>query len=176
VSEPKASEPTGDAGLVDVRIVGLPLAIHRRAAEHYDELLREFALLVGAEPDSLQSVPSRLVALGEELTGRFSGFTTEPESALDAALASDAETVDLVYRMPPEVGEASAKLDALFDEAEEFCRTGADRLTLAAAPDDLAYRRWFLWEFVDQVAGRAPRAWLGADAVLRDGGRTVHPQ
>jgi hypothetical protein len=162
-----------DAEVAEIRIIGLPLALHRRVTEHYDELLREFTLLVGAESPALHTVPARLTALAEEVTDRFSGFTTEPESALAAALDSDAETIDLVYQLPPEVGDASARLDLLLDEAEEFCLAGAELLTLAAPPDVLAYRRWFLWEFMDQIAGRPPRAWPGVDAVLGDGPRAA---
>ena len=73
-----------DGSLIEVHVVGLPLDIHRRAAEHYDELLREFALVIGAEPASLQTVPSRLVTLGEELGSRFSGFATEVQDLRSA--------------------------------------------------------------------------------------------
>src|SRR5205085_6695090 len=124
-----------------------PLAIHRRAMEHYDGLLRELALLMGAGRPPAGQVPD-LVPLAEELTDRFSGFTAEPDAALEAALQTDADTVDLVYELPAEAADASTRLDELLDEAEELCRTGTALLTLAASPDVLEYRRWFLRQFI----------------------------
>ena len=147
-----------DRALVEVRLIGLPLAIHRRSSEHYDGLLRELALLMGAGRRPTGQVPD-LVPLAEELTDRYSGFTAEPDAALELALQTDAQTVDLVYHLPAEVADASARLDELLDEAEEQCRAGFGLLTLAAAPDVLAYRRWFLHEFIDQLRGGPPRPW-----------------
>lgn len=146
---------TSDGALVTVRIVGLPVGVQLRAAEHGDELMREFALMSSVGP---AGVPARLTALVEELRRRFSGFTLQPEQELADAVARGADTVDLEYVVPAAAADAAAVLDALLDEADEFCRAG-DLLTLATPPDAVAYRRWFLSEFSRQAAGEAPTAW-----------------
>ena len=147
-------------GLVVVRIVGLPVPVHLLASEHGDELMREFALIAAGAADGggNQGVPARLTALVDELRGRFSGFTLQPEAELADAAARGADTIDLEYHLPPEALQAAADLGAMLDQADEFCRNG-DLLTLATPPEALAYRRWFLGQFTRQAAGEEPVAW-----------------
>lgn len=141
--------------LVPVRILGLPLEVYRRSSEHNDELLREFAL-VGE--DNSDQVPARLLALVDELRGRFSGFTQGQTLAMQEALARGDKEIDLFYEVPPDASEGVVRLAALLDEADAFCRAG-DLLTLAALPEGVAFRTWFLEEFVRQIAGKPPRPW-----------------
>ncbi len=143
------------AGLVPVRILALPLDVYARASEHNDELLREFAFI---REENADHVPSRLLALIEELNARFGGFTEAPTLAIQAALDRGDATIDLCYDVPPDAASAAQRLGSLLDEADEFCRSG-DLLTLATVPESLAFRRWFLEEFVLQIDGRPPRPW-----------------
>ena len=145
--------PTG--GLVQVGILGLPLDVYRRVAEHNDELLREFALIRG---DGGDHVPARLLTLIDELNARFSAFTEGPTTLLHNALARGDQVIDLAYEVPADVADAVARLGALLDEADDFCRCG-DLLTLATRPEGLAFRRWFLGEFASQAAGGPARPW-----------------
>jgi hypothetical protein len=147
-------------GLVTIRLVGLPIREHALTSEHTDELMREFTYLraQSADPDA-STVPTKLLDLVDELTGRFSGFTAGSQAELDAAVAAGAESIDLEYRVPREVGAACIHLGELLDAADEFCREGEVLLTLATPPDAVAYRRWFLEEFVRQADGAAPRPW-----------------
>jgi hypothetical protein len=141
--------------LVGVLILRLPLPLYQRASEHSDELLREFALI---REDSSDHVPSRLLALIEELNARFAGFTSGPSSALHEALDRGDGEVDLRYDVPPDVADGARRLGTLLDEADDFCRSG-DLLTLATLPESVAFRRWFLDEFVRQTSGEPPRPW-----------------
>jgi len=151
-------------GLVTVRIVGLPLDVYARASEHNDELLREFALI---REENSDHVPSRLLALIEELDARFGKFTEGPTLAIQAALDRGDADLDLSYEVPPEAAAAARRLGTLLDEADEFCRSG-ELLTLATLPESVTFRRWFLDEFVLQVNGRPPRPW--SDVVEGTGG------
>ena len=147
--------------LVEVHLVGVPIAEHRAASEHVDELRREFALLEAQQADrGAARVPTRLLALIHDLGERFSSFTESTEAELEEAMDRGDESVDLVFRVPAEAKEGVEQLDALLDEADEFCRTGG-LLTLAAPPEALAYRRWYLGEFVRQVDGLERRPWPG---------------
>ncbi len=153
------SQPDPSPDLVTIRVVGLPMAVYLRTSEHGDELMREFALVAASSRErDRAAVPVRLTALVEELRARFSGFTLGPESHLAQAAERGDATVDVDYSVPADVAQAVAELDALLDEADEFCRTG-DLLTLASPPEAVAFRRWFLGEFVRQAAGDPPTPW-----------------
>ena len=144
--------------LIEVRILGLPIDIYQQAAEHNDELMREFALVKGRGAGDDAAVPDRLLTLVDEMRARFAGFTTQPEAELAEAAASGATTIDLFYLVPPDAAQGIGDLDDLLDEADHFCQAG-DLLTLTTPPDALAFRRWFLREFVRQAAGEAPTPW-----------------
>jgi hypothetical protein len=149
-----------DDGLVTIRLVGLPIREHSLTSEHSDELMREFTYIraQSADPDA-STVPAKLLDVVDELTGRFSGFTAGSQAELDAAVAAGKESIDLEYRVPREVGAACIHLGELLDAADEYCREGEVLLTLATPPDAVAYRKWFLEEFVRQADGAAPRPW-----------------
>ena len=151
--------------LVEVELLGLPLDIHRLATEHNDELLREFALLAAQQADpSDHDVPARLLSLGEELQAKYGSFTQGATSELDAALERGDPSIDLVFVVPGEVAGGVDELNRILDEADDFCRRGGPLLTLAAPPEVVAYRRWFLEEFIRQVEGKPPMPWPGPAA------------
>ena len=153
--------------LVTVRILGLPLDVMQHSAEHSDELLREFALI---REEGSDHVPARLLALIEELRGRFGSFSEGPRQAMQDALDRGEETIDLLYEVPATVAGAARQLGDLLDEADDFCR-GGDLLTLATQPDGVAFRRWYLEEFQRQIAGRPPRPWSAVGGeVMKDAG------
>ena len=156
--------PAPEPGLTQVCILDLPLAAEHRSSEHYAELFREFALIAERQPELRGQVPGQLLALVDELTGQFSGFTSRPRAELTAAQERGDAKVDLEYWVPAEVGAAAARLDELLDEAEEFCRSGGALLTLAGPRDVVEYRKWFLAQFVDQCAGLDPTPWPGPTA------------
>ena len=150
--------------LVEVRIVGLPMDVFRETSEHTDELLREFALIREweAEDGNSRHVPRRLLDLVERLGRDFSGFTGQQEAQLQAAVQEGVPSVDLTYRVPAAARQACIELGGMLDEADEFCRQGQELLTLASPPRDVAFRNWFLGEFVRQIDGEAPLTWEDA--------------
>ena len=143
--------------LVEVHLIGVPLEERQRAAQHFDELMREFALMAGDA--TAGTVPSRLLELRNALLARFSSFLAGAGAEMDAALARGATSIDVHYRVPASIGTAAAQLDALLDEADEYCRSGDHLLTLAAPERAVRFRRWYLGEFVRQVAGQPPEPW-----------------
>jgi hypothetical protein len=151
------------APLVTVELRRLPVELQARASEHAQELQREFVLIAeGLQHAEGQSpLPRRLLDLIDTLQRRYSGFTGEQEDALDQALRDGVPTLDLTFTVPPDVAEAATTLGALLDEADEYCREGKHLLTLATPPDLVAFRHWYLEQFVDQIAGRPPEPWDG---------------
>ncbi len=155
--------------LVTVVLRGLPVPLHARASEHGQELQREFTLLhlqlerqaeAGNPAHSAErDVPRRLVELVDALQGRYAVYTTEQEDQLEAAIEQGLESIDLTFRVPPDAAAASVDLGAMLEEADAYCREGRHLLTLATPPEALAYRQWYLQQFVDQIAGRPAQSW-----------------
>ncbi len=161
--------------LVRVRLTGIPVELHRRAGEHQEGLRRELAFVEHAQ--AADAAPVRLQALTAELAERYDGLTRTQTDRMTAAIEAGEDAIDLDYDLPADVVvEDAIDLRDLLDELDQFCRDG-DLLTLVTPPELLAYRLWFLGEFVAQVRdGRTPQPWVaptGCDDDLvptRDGG------
>jgi hypothetical protein len=143
-------------GLVEVRIIGVPLQLAREGQEHFDELSREFLHLANSDEAVRRDVPGRLLALSDDLRARFSAFTDTNESLMEEAHERGDASIDLTFHVPAEAGPAARDLATLMDEADEYCTKGTYLLTLQTPPGALRYRRWYIAQFVDQIAGRPP--------------------
>lgn len=145
-----------DLKLVDVHLIGFPIPVFLRAQEHSDALMREFSLILLSED---HDVPRRLLALIEELSDQYTQMTVETDRVRDEAVERGDDSIDLTYRVPAAVAPAARHLGELYEEADAYCRSGEHLLTMASTPDVVRFRRWFLDQFVDQAAGKAPVAW-----------------
>ena len=155
--------------LVQIHLVGLPIDIHGEAAEHAAEVMREFShLLEGAETGN---TPARLLALDQELSRRYADFTQESNDDLEAAAARGERSVDVIFTIPADAGQAARELADMWDEVDRFCAGGQYLLTLKTPPRALAYRNWLLGEFSRQTEGRPPISW--ADWQAGDPGRAA---
>jgi hypothetical protein len=148
--------------LVAVHLLALPVPLAAKSQQHFEELMREFALIAGehqqGHPD--HHVPARLMNLVEHLVAQFGATTNDAEQRLaDAIDNGDAVIDDHVLEVPAEAGPASQALGDLIDEADEYCRRGQHLLTLATPADCVAYRRWYLAQVITQLQGVAPVAW-----------------
>jgi hypothetical protein len=146
-----------------VVVTGLPVPVHARASEHQAELQREFQLILIGSQEHDVDVPKRLFELVEIINAQFESFSAEQVQLLDEAVARGDETIDLVYELPHAVKPACISLNQMLDECDDYCRRGESLLTLATPPEAIAYRRWFLGEFVAQVDGAEPLPWAEAD-------------
>jgi hypothetical protein len=153
--------------LVEIRILGLPVAVAVEAQEHFAELSREFLHLANADEEVRRDVPGRLLALSEQLRARFAGFTEANAQLLDDAAVDQLDSIDLTYRLPAEVGPAAEQLGELLDLADRYCESGEYLLTLTTPPRALAYRTWYLQQFIGQCAGERPESY--ADWESRQG-------
>jgi hypothetical protein len=152
-----------DRQLVDVELRRLPVQLQARAAEHAEELQREFVLIAGGlqHSEGPTTLPRRLLDLVEALQREFGGFTVEQEDRFDEAVRAGVPAIDLTFRVPPAAAQGAVAIGQMLDEADEYCREGRHLLTLATPPDLVAYRRWYLQQFVDQIAGKSPTPWEG---------------
>jgi len=152
-----------DSAMVEVRLLGMPLALRARATEHDQDLLRELMLVrVGADQPEVASVPARLLDLAEELRGSYGGFSARQDDLMEEAFDRGEESIDLTYTVPVHTAGFIQRVRAALDAVEEYCRTGRHLLTLAAPPDVAAYRRWVFDEFERQIAGGDPVPWSPA--------------
>lgn len=141
-------------------LLQVPVPLWARTQEQTDALIREFALVAAGEHE--HETPRRLTNLIAALEARFGGASTAQEEQLYAAAEDGVAVIqELRYRLPREAGPASRELAAMLDEADAFCAQGQHLLTLAAEPDVVALRRWWLEQFASQLEGAAPVPWPG---------------
>lgn len=159
-------QPADASRVRTVRLLALPVGRYAQAQEHNDGLMREFALISFRRPEDPSDVPKRMLTVVDELRTRFGSFTDRPRAELARAVERGDASIDLDYAVPPEAGPAAAALGELLDEADDYCRRG-DLLTLATPPPLVAFRRWYLGEFVDQLAGHPPTPWPDYEQQLR---------
>jgi hypothetical protein len=143
--------------LVDIHLLAVPLDLHQEASEHSAEVLREFEHMTD-DPEGSHA-PARLVAIHRTLQQRYRAFTEGSDSELEQAIARRDVTVDLTYRVPLDVGDAGVDLLAIWDEVDRYCEAGQYLLALKTPPRALAYRLWFVGEFIRQAAGDPAVPW-----------------
>ena len=146
---------TGD--LVEVRLIGVPLTIHRQAGEHSAEIMREFAHVV--EGSGAAQAPTRLILLDRVLKEQYHRFTRGTSDQLDAALRRGDPQTDLTFTVPVEAGRAAEAFARLWEEVDAHCAEGRYLLALRSPPEVVAFRRWVLGEFRRQTAGEPPLSW-----------------
>jgi hypothetical protein len=142
-----------------VALLALPVPLQVRASEHVDELLREFEHLAATDSDAHAKAPGQLLRLRDDLSKRFAAFSQVQQTRLQDAITGREDTLDLHYEIPADAADACVELSAALDEADRYCAEGDYLLTLQTPPDALAYRRWYLGQFVDQIAGDPPTSW-----------------
>jgi len=153
-----AGEESGE--LVEVRLLQLPVALWERAQEHGDELIREFTLMAAdGDRGAALEVPARLTGLIQQLTARYDGFTAEQEVELANAAAGGLQEIELTFQVPAAAAKAAADLGQLLDAADDYCRAGQHLLTLATPAQSVAFRRWYLDQFIGQIGGALPTPW-----------------
>jgi hypothetical protein len=82
--------------LVEVRLVGVPLDIHRLAGEQSAEVMREFAHLV--EGPTVSEAPARLIVLDRFLQEQYRRFSQSTSDEIQAAIARGASEIDVGRR------------------------------------------------------------------------------
>jgi hypothetical protein len=145
--------------LVDVHLLDLPVPLAGRFDEHFEGLLREFALIAGSgEAD--HHVPVRLLTLVDTALAAFDGLNDEAAQRVDRAVAAGEQRLaDHVVQLPPAAAPVAQALADLLEEADDYCRQGQHLLTVPAQPDVVAFRRWYAEQLQTQLRGEAPVPW-----------------
>lgn len=161
--------PDDDPGddLVEVRLLNAPLELLVEGREHHDGLMREFRLLALSGRVAAPDAPVRLAELTEVLGRQYGAARQRRDEEVDTALEQGAAVLDLVYVVPKSVVAAVTTLDALLQEADEFCAS-EQLMTLERPPLLKAFSDWYLEQFVLQCAGGEPTPWDGPTSLPRD--------
>ncbi|HXY94227.1 MAG TPA: hypothetical protein VEP49_17240 [Acidimicrobiia bacterium] len=149
--------------LVHVRFVGAPVPLMLRATQHQQELIREFTLIQLSDERDKGDVPERLLEVIERQRAEFAHLSFRRPDELAGAIERGDPLVDIEIDLPREARAAAVEVQALLVEADDFCRHG-DLITLAAAPDVVQFRAWFLGEIVRQLDGQPPTPYPGGTA------------
>jgi hypothetical protein len=144
-------------GLVQIRLLRIPVDRHQEATEHSAEVMREFAHL--ADGAGSANVPARLIALDRIMQERFRGFTEATARELEEAIRRGDTEIDVTFEVPPEAGTAAGEVASMWDEVDRYCEDGRYLLALRTPPRLVTYRQWFLGEFTRQATGRLPTSW-----------------
>ena len=151
---------SGEAALVQVHLLGVPLQTRTRYLQHLDALVRELALLrIGAQQHPESFLPPRLLRVAAELRSSYAPYQPAAAAVMEAALAAGEDSCDVTYLLPLTLLPLARDMAAALEEADDFCRREQHLLTLPATPEVVAYRRWLFGEFQRQLAGQGPRAW-----------------
>jgi hypothetical protein len=142
---------------VEVRLLGVPVALLEESREHLDSLERELRLLDLTGADGSPEVARLLELLAEAGLAELVPGRADDE-ALETARRRRDDTLDVIVRVAPGAADAARELVTLLDEADRFCRRG-ELLNLATPAECVALRRWYLGEVVAQVEGAPPSPW-----------------
>lgn len=152
--------------IVEVVVLGLPVAIWERASAHQEAIQREFDIMRASQP--VESVPNRLQRLIEQFDARFGAATGPTWDILRLAAEQGESDKDLIFLVPAAAADASRQLREILAEVDDYCRRGAHLVTLTTPDELVAYREWFLGEFISQIEKKsAPMRW--AEYVATDG-------
>lgn len=146
--------PREPQALVRVALDDVPVSIATGLRRHYHDLRREVRLLSLAHEDDYP--------LAKNLTDIFAqfdhAFPAEATHQIESAAATHRPTVDIRAQVDRAATPLFEQMLALLDLADEFCR--AQRLlSLARTPEQVAFQRWYLTEFIRQAQGERPLPW-----------------
>lgn len=160
-----------DTELVEVHMLGYPLALRERSSHQGADLVRELALLVGGQSSggTAHPVPQRLVEVATELQELYGPFIESTIEEIEAAADRGEHTLDrVVYRLPRSAAAFVRHVAEVLDEADAYCRAGEHLLMLAAPAEISAYRAWVFGEVQRQIGGEEPLSWPDHVAARRD--------
>jgi anti-anti-sigma factor len=144
--------------LVQVRVTRVPVETWKRSSAHQDAIKREFDIMMADLPTG--SLPHQLAELIERFQQRLGGYSDPTWEDMYAAAQRGDQEVTLVFAVPHEASAAAVELEDMLEKVDAFCREGEDLLSLATPPELVAFRRWFLGEFVRQIdQGLPPMSW-----------------
>jgi hypothetical protein len=134
----------------DVRLLNVVVADFEATSQYHDELMRELQLIQASG-----SADGRLADLTRTLVAEFSGFAPAIRDAVDEAADRGEQRVDIAVRVPADLRFWLVKFRDHFREIDVYCQ-GGHLLTLGSPMVAVAFREWFLGQFISQLDGEEP--------------------
>jgi anti-sigma regulatory factor (Ser/Thr protein kinase) len=154
-SDGSTSRRTPTRDRVRVEILGVPLRLYVEFQHHFRELRREVRLLALAHENDYPLAKSLSDLFGTLDRHLREGIGVEQ---IEAAIAANRSTTDLVVHMPRATARTLSRFVELLDLADDFCRQQR-LLALARTAEQRRFQGWFLCEFVRQAEGEEPAPW-----------------
>src|SRR5438270_3463105 len=103
-----------------VRLIGVPVDLYLRAANHQAELAREFALIAFGDKSGMTTheVPTRLLDIVDELRHRYGRPSDDIRALFEHAAARGERTVDLELPDDDVVADLTERVTAILDDAD----------------------------------------------------------
>jgi hypothetical protein len=148
---------------VEIRLLGIPVALLQKASEEYEALFRELRLMKErtGSTDTSPVLPERLAVLVSDIGTRFNRLGPGMDHVWQAAIDNNEVCFDWTLELPHDAAASCEFYGAVLDEADEF-GLSAQLLTLPASATSVAVRRWFVSEIIGQLHGKAPVAWAAS--------------
>lgn len=144
---------------VEVSILGVPLDLYTGFQHHFRELRREVRLLSLAHAEDYPLAASLSALFGTLERQLLDGIGHgQLSGAIGTTSDGERETADLHVRMPRSAAETVRRFLDMLDLIDEFCRQER-LLVLARSPEQIAFQRWFLGQYLTQAAGGPPTRW-----------------
>lgn len=145
---------------VPVTLLGVPTAAALGMRRRYYDLRRELRLLElshdGEYPVAHEFV-DKFVDYEHHLPTLFG-------AAIQQAREEDRDTFDVEVTVRPEAAHIFGQMNAIFDRADEFCRT-EQLLALERTDEEREFQHWFLDELTAQLAGGKPKRFFQRQSV-----------
>ena len=150
-----AARPDDGAGVVTVRLEGLPVRASVASGANVDDILREFQLL-GRDPEVRTTLSPLVIADVERLLDRSVEDRMASRAAARAAAADGETRFSMDVRLPVWGADRVGALNEVLDRVAEASRAGE---LLAMPPDDevVWLRAWCAEEIARQAGGAPPR-------------------
>jgi hypothetical protein len=146
-----------NATVYTVEFRGLPLELIQAARDQWEALQREFALIeLGSDTSD---APTLLLRLARELRDLYGDYTASADDRVTAAIARGDTTIDVTLEVPAGAADAARELRQCLDDVDRFSKDG--QLLTPETPEPIrSFRQWYLGEFVRQIGGEPPIAWV----------------
>lgn len=149
--------------MIGLDLLRFPVELFSHLRLHFHDLARELRLLAISNPDRY---PVAVAFAETYLQVEHERRQAVGLDALERAISTGQETVDLHYVIPPEAPTTMARIQELLDDVYGGL---VDETLLAMKPPEelIALQRWYLGEFVRQAEGETPDPWRGPTRLPR---------
>lgn len=145
------SEAEGRTEVVcDVRLIGVVVEHFELTSQFHDELIRELRLIQVGD-----TTEGRLAELTDRLLTEFANFSPALREAVDEAAGQGRVTVDINVAVPVHLRSWLVRFRDHFREIDDYCDAGL-LLSLGSPAPTVAFREWFLGQFIEQLDGLQP--------------------